>query len=71
MLVDATITNQLIKRTSVPNALHVLEQYLLPATIIEFGSTAISVPDDSLDGLQGPVIFQKMVIPVARNESGE
>ena len=45
---------------SVPNPLHVLEQNLLAAAVIEFRGPAVGVAGDSLSGFKGAVIFQKI-----------
>ena len=45
---------------SVPNPLHILEQNLLAAAVIEFGGSAVGVPGNALGRLQRPVIFQKI-----------
>ena len=45
---------------SIPNPLHVLEQNLLPAAIIEFRGPAVGVAGDSLSGFKSAVIFQKI-----------
>jgi hypothetical protein len=37
-----------------------VEQNLLAATVIELGSTAVSVPGNALCGLKGTVIYQKI-----------
>jgi aryl-alcohol dehydrogenase-like predicted oxidoreductase len=44
----------------VPNPLHVFEQNLLSAAIIELGCPAIGVASDSLSSFKGAVIFQKI-----------
>jgi hypothetical protein len=44
----------------IPNPLHVFEQNLLPAAIIEFRGPAVSVAGDPLSGFQGTVIFQEI-----------
>ena len=49
-------------------SLHILEQNLLPAAVIELRGAAIGVTGDSLSGFKGAVIFQKIRDPVARNE---
>jgi hypothetical protein len=58
----------LIPASSIPNSLHVLEQHLLAAPVIEFCGPAVDVAGDSLGGFQGAIISRKFVIPVARNE---
>jgi hypothetical protein len=45
---------------SIPNPFHILEQNLLPATVIKLGRSAVSVASDSLSGFKGTVIFQKI-----------
>jgi hypothetical protein len=45
---------------SIPNPLHVLEQYLLAAAVIQFRSPAIGVASDSLSGFKSAIIFQKI-----------
>src|SRR5271165_6011768 len=45
---------------SIPNALHIFDQDLLPAAIIEFRSPAVRVAGDSLSGFKGTVIFKKI-----------
>jgi hypothetical protein len=49
-----------IQLDSVSNPLHILEQNLLTAAIIEFRSSAVGVAGDSLSGFKGAVIFQKI-----------
>jgi hypothetical protein len=48
------------RSTSIPNPLHVLEEHLLTAAIVEFRGPAVGVAGDSLSGFQGAVIFQKI-----------
>jgi hypothetical protein len=50
----------------VPNPLHVFEQNLLTAAVIELRGPAVDVAGDSLSGFKGAVIVEK--IPVARKE---
>jgi hypothetical protein len=45
---------------SVSNPLHILEENLLTAAVIEFRGSAIGVAGDSLSSLKGTVIFQKI-----------
>src|SRR6516162_2899040 len=45
---------------SVPNSLHVFEQNLLTAAVIELRRPAIGVAGDTLSGFKGAVIFQKI-----------
>jgi hypothetical protein len=47
-------------RISVPDALHIFEQNLLAAAVIEFSGPAVGVAGDTLSGFQGAVIFQKI-----------
>jgi hypothetical protein len=47
-------------RLLVPNPLHVLEQNLLSAAVIEFRGPAVGVTSDALSGFKGAVIFQKI-----------
>jgi hypothetical protein len=44
----------------VPDPLHIFEQNLLAATVIEFRGPAVSVAGDSLSGFKSAVIFQKI-----------
>ena len=44
----------------IPNPLHVLEQNLLSAAVIEFRGPAVGVAGDSLSGFKSAVIFQKI-----------
>jgi hypothetical protein len=44
----------------VANPLHVLEQNLLTAAVVEFCGPAVGVAGDSLSGFKGAVIFQKI-----------
>jgi hypothetical protein len=41
-------------------SLHILQQNLLAAAIIEFRGSAVGVAGDSLSGFKGAVIFQKI-----------
>jgi hypothetical protein len=50
-------------RLLVPNPLHVLEQNLLSAAVIEFRGPAVGVTSDALSGFKGAVIFQKIRDP--------
>jgi hypothetical protein len=45
---------------SIVNPLHVLQKDLLAAAVIEFRGPAVSMAGDSLSGLKGAVIFQKI-----------
>ena len=45
---------------SVPNSLHVFEQNLLTAAVIELRRPAIGVAGDTLSGFKGAVIFKKI-----------
>ena len=44
----------------IANSLHVLQENLLTAAVVEFRSAAVGVAGDSLSGLQGAVVFQKI-----------
>ena len=44
----------------VANSLHVLQQDLLPAAVVEFRGPAVGVASDALSGFKGAVIFQKI-----------
>ena len=44
----------------VSNPLHILQQNLLAAAVIEFRGPAVGVAGDSLSGFKGTVIFQKI-----------
>jgi hypothetical protein len=44
----------------ITNPLHVLEQSLLTAAVIELRCAAVGMAGDSLSGFQGAVIFQKI-----------
>ena len=44
------------ERSLVVNPLHVLDQYLLAAAVIEFRGPAVRVTGDSLSGFQGTVV---------------
>jgi hypothetical protein len=46
--------------SSIPNPLHVLEQNLLSAPVIEFRGPAVGMAGDPLSGFKGAVIFQKI-----------
>ena len=48
------------RNKSVPNPLHVLEQNLLAASVIEFCRPAVGVASDSLSGFQSAVVFEKI-----------
>jgi len=52
----------------VPNPFHIFEQNLLTAAVIELRGPAIGVAGNSLSGFESAIIFQKLVMPVARNE---
>jgi hypothetical protein len=58
-----------ISKILIPNPLHVFEENLLAAAVIEFRCPAVGVTGDPLSGFKGALIFQKMM-PVARNERG-
>jgi hypothetical protein len=45
---------------SISNSLHIFEQNLLAAAVIEFRGPAVGVAGDPLGGLKGAVIFQKI-----------
>ena len=45
---------------SIPNPLHVLEQNLLTAAVIEFRGPAVGMTSNPLSYLQSAVIFQKI-----------
>jgi hypothetical protein len=63
------------RRALIPYSLHVLQQHLLTAAVIELGGAAVGVAGDPLSGFQGAVIFQKVrdagrpVRPKGRRES--
>jgi hypothetical protein len=44
----------------IPNPLHILQEDLLAAAIIEFRGPAVGVPGDALRGFKSAVIFQKI-----------
>jgi hypothetical protein len=44
----------------VSNPLHIFEQNLLTAAVVEFRSAAVGVAGDSLSGFKSAVIFQKI-----------
>jgi len=48
---------------SISNPLHVLEQNLLSAPVIEFRGPAVGVAGDTLSGFKRTVIFQKVRDP--------
>ena len=56
---------------SIADPLHVLEQDLLAAAIIEFRSAAVGMAGDSLSSLQGAFIFQKIRDAGSLPKSGE
>jgi hypothetical protein len=43
--------------------IHIFEQNLLPAAVIEFCGPAVDMAGDSLGGFKGAVIFQKVGYP--------
>jgi len=45
-------------RSLIPDPLHILQENLLPAAIVELSCSAVGVPRDSLSGFKGAVIFQ-------------
>ena len=51
---------QFVEIRLVSNPLHILEQNLLAAAVIEFRGAAVGVTGDSLSGFQCAVIFQKI-----------
>ena len=53
---------------SISDSLHVFEQNLLPAAVIEFRSPAVGVAGESLSGFKSASFSRKCVIPVARKE---
>ena len=59
-LVSAALCTSLRSSTSVPNPLHVFEQNLLPAAVIQFPGSAIGVAGDPLGRFKGAVVFQKI-----------
>jgi hypothetical protein len=60
MLSNGYFRNEETIRSSISNPLHVFEQNLLTAAVIEFRGPAVGVTRDSLSGFQGDVIFQKI-----------
>jgi hypothetical protein len=60
----------LARSRSISNPLHVFEQNLLTAAVIEFRGPAVSVAGDPLSGFKGasrvPSFSKKFVMPVAR-----
>jgi hypothetical protein len=44
----------------VSDSLHILEQNLLPAAVIEFRGPTVGMTGNSLSGFKGAVIFQKI-----------
>jgi hypothetical protein len=49
-----------VSKALISNPLHIFEQDLLAAAVIEFRGPAIGVASDSLSGFKGAVIFQKI-----------
>jgi hypothetical protein len=45
---------------SIPNPLHILQQYLLAAAVVEFRGPAVGVAGDTLSGLKGAIILEKI-----------
>src|SRR6266404_924912 len=45
---------------SIPNPLHVLQEHLLTAAVIEFRCPAVGMAGDALSGFKSAVIFQKI-----------
>jgi hypothetical protein len=52
------IRTRVTEMNLIPNSLHVLQEYLLAAAVIEFCGPAIDVARDSLSGFKGTVILQ-------------
>ena len=50
----------LARSESVPNPLHIFEENLLPAAVIEFRCPAVGMAGDALSGFKSAVIFQKI-----------
>ena len=48
---------------SIPNSLHVVQENLLTAAVIEFRSPAVGMAGDPLSGFKGAIIFQKIRDP--------
>jgi hypothetical protein len=44
----------------IPDPLHILQEHLLAAAVIQFRGPAVGVAGDSLSGLKSAVIFQKI-----------
>ncbi len=44
----------------IPDPLHILQEHLLAAAIVEFRGPAVGVAGDPLGGFKGAVIFQKI-----------
>jgi hypothetical protein len=55
---------------SIPDPLHVFEQNLLTASVIEFRGPAVGVAEDALAVSRVPSFSRKFVMPVARKEWG-
>jgi hypothetical protein len=53
-------SGQLIAGCSVPDPFHILEQNLLTTAVVEFGSTTIGVPGNTLGGFERAIILQKI-----------
>ena len=53
----AITVRRLILDISIPNSLHIFEQNLLPAAVIEFCGSAVGVAGDPLSGFKSAVIF--------------
>ena len=53
-------TRHLERNAELGISLHVLEENLLAAAVIEFRGPAVGVAGDSLSGFKGAVIFQKI-----------
>jgi hypothetical protein len=55
-----SVSGQFDRLISISNPLHILQEYLLAAAVVELRGPALGVAGDPLGGFKGAVIFQKI-----------
>jgi hypothetical protein len=67
-MVRTSVLEDMERNAELGISLHVFEEHLLAAAIIEFRGAAVGMPCDPLGSFQGASFRRKFVIPVARKE---
>ena len=59
-VLDGLVSPSFISKMLISNPLHVFQENLLAAAVIEFRGPAVGVAGNALGGFKGAVIFQKI-----------